>query len=258
VLTYAGYILGFPNDTPESILRDIEVIKRELPIDLLEFFYLTPLPGSEDHKKLHVAGIPVDPDMNKYDLNHVTTGHLRMSQAEWERIYKLAWQNYYTVSHIETVLRRAAATRANVANALFLITWFKGCIDIENIHPLEGGYLRMKFRRDRRSGLPLEPAWLFYPRHWRESLVKQVRWAKLYLGLRRIYLRIKHDPQRAQYMDLALTPVTDDEVETHELFASQAAQAYVGQERHLDKFRRSGGSHAARAAAEQELPLAAD
>ena len=147
-----------PTTRPQSILHDIEVIKRELPIDLLEFFYLTPLPGSEDHKKLHTAGIPVDPDMNKYDLNHVTTGHPRMSQAEWEQIYKSAWQNYYTLPHIETVLRRAAATRANVANALFLITWFKGCIDIENIHPLEGGYLRMKFRRDRRSGLPLEPA----------------------------------------------------------------------------------------------------
>ena len=50
VLTYCGYILGFPNDTPERIKRDIEVIKRELPVDLLEFFYLTPLPGSEDHK----------------------------------------------------------------------------------------------------------------------------------------------------------------------------------------------------------------
>ena len=84
-----------------------------------------------------------------------------------------------------------------------------------------------------------------------------MRWAKLYLGLRRIYLRIKHDPQRFQYMDLALTPVTDDEVETHELFRSQAAQAYVGQEQHLDKFRRTLGSPA-RAAAEQELPLAAD
>ena len=58
-------------------------------------------------------------------------------------------------------------------------------------------------------------------------------------------------------MDLALTPVTDDEVETHELFRSQAAQAYVGQEQHLDKFRRTLGSPA-RAAAEQELPLAAD
>jgi hypothetical protein len=46
------------------------------------------------------------------------------------------------------------------------ISWFKGCIDIENTHPLEGGYLRMKFRRDRRSRLPLEPALLFYPPHW--------------------------------------------------------------------------------------------
>ena len=52
VITYAGYILGFPNDTVESILHDIEVIKKELPVDLLEFFYLTPLPGSEDHLKL--------------------------------------------------------------------------------------------------------------------------------------------------------------------------------------------------------------
>ncbi|MEO8033754.1 MAG: radical SAM protein, partial [Acidobacteriota bacterium] len=44
IITYAGYILGFPNDTYESIQRDIEIIKKELPIDLLEFFYLTPLP----------------------------------------------------------------------------------------------------------------------------------------------------------------------------------------------------------------------
>ena len=39
-------------DTKESILRDIEIIKRELPLDILEFFFLTPLPGSEDHKVL--------------------------------------------------------------------------------------------------------------------------------------------------------------------------------------------------------------
>ncbi|MGH6727720.1 MAG: B12-binding domain-containing radical SAM protein, partial [Pseudolabrys sp.] len=41
-ITYAGYILGFPADSKESILRDIEIIKRELPIDILEFFFLTP------------------------------------------------------------------------------------------------------------------------------------------------------------------------------------------------------------------------
>ena len=61
VITYVGYILGFPNDTVESILHDIEVIKRELPIDLIEFYCLTPLPGSEDHLRLFRAGAPLDP-----------------------------------------------------------------------------------------------------------------------------------------------------------------------------------------------------
>jgi Radical SAM superfamily len=37
-ITYAGYIIGFPGDTKESILRDVEIIKRELPRDILEFF----------------------------------------------------------------------------------------------------------------------------------------------------------------------------------------------------------------------------
>ena len=105
IVTYCGYILGFPGDTRESILHDIEVIKRELPVDLLEFFYLTPLPGSEDHKRLHTAGVEMDADLNKYDLNHAVTGHPMMSKAEWERTYRDAWATYYTDEHIETVLK---------------------------------------------------------------------------------------------------------------------------------------------------------
>ena len=49
--TYAGYILGFPGDTPEQIARDIRTVQQELPVDLLEFFILTPLPGSADHQR---------------------------------------------------------------------------------------------------------------------------------------------------------------------------------------------------------------
>jgi hypothetical protein len=237
VITYAGYILGFPNDTVDSILHDIDVIKRELPVDLLEFFYLTPLPGSEDHLKLSRAGVPLDPDMNKYDLNHVCTAHPHMSAEDWDRAYALAWQRYYTTDHIKTVLRRVASAGANASNALFLITWFKGSIDIEKIHPLESGFLRLKFRRDRRPGFPIEPIWRFYPRYSWEVVSKLSRWAGLYLRLRRIYLGIKHDPKRFEYTDLAMTPVTDDETETHDLFRTAAAQTYVGQEQRLEKAR---------------------
>jgi hypothetical protein len=237
ILTYCGYILGFPNDTPEAILHDIRVIQKELPVDLLEFFYLTPLPGSEDHRKLHEAGAWMDPDMNKYDLNHAVSQHPRMSREEWEETYRLAWETYYTTEHIETVLRRAVATGTSPGKAVLFITWFKGCIGIEKIHPLEGGFLRLKFRRTRRSGLPLESPLLFYPKYLAETVWKQINWASLYLRLYLIYHKIKRDPRRQEYMDLALEPVTDDETETRELFQSEAAHAYVVQVQRIEKIR---------------------
>ena len=227
VITYAGYILGFPNDTVESIVRDIEIIKKELPVDLLEFFFLTPLPGSEDHQKLVRAGVALDPDMNNYDLNHVTAGHPRMSRDQWQRAYRLAWETYYTDEHMEIVLRRLTAMRGRPGNAVLLLTWFNGCIDFEKVHPLEGGAIRFKFRRDRRAGLPILPAWRFYPSYAAETVAKVARWIGLYLRLRLIYQRIKRDARRFDYSDLAITPVTDDEVDTRELFQSPAAQSYV-------------------------------
>ena len=102
IMTYAGYILGFPNDTPESIRHDLEIIKKELPLDMLEFFVLTPLPGSEDHKVLAEKGVWMDPDMNKYELEHVVTAHAKMSKDEWQEAYRTAWGIFYTDEHLET------------------------------------------------------------------------------------------------------------------------------------------------------------
>jgi radical SAM superfamily enzyme YgiQ (UPF0313 family) len=231
VITYAGYILGFPNDDLESIRRDIEIIKRELPVDLLEFFFLTPLPGSEDHQVLVNKGVALDPDINKYDLNHVCTAHSKMSKSQWEDAYRMAWDTYYTKEHVEAVLRRLVVKRASASNAILLMTWFKGSIHIEGVHPLEAGFFRYKFRRDRRPGFPVESRWTFYPRYLWESLTKLAKWSSTYWDLRRIYVRIKKDPARFDYMDTALTPVSDDEMETLELFHhSAAAEAFVARE----------------------------
>ena len=115
VLTQAGYILGFPADTPESIERDIRTIQRELPVDILEFFMLTPLPGSADHRDLYLQGKWLEPDLNRYDGEHAAAEHPRMSAEEWQAIYDRAWHLYYSPEHVETLLRRARAggTRTN-------------------------------------------------------------------------------------------------------------------------------------------------
>jgi hypothetical protein len=233
VLTYCGYILGFPNDTPERIQRDIRVIQRELPVDILEFFFLTPLPGSEDHKKLWEKGVPMDPDLNKYDLNHAVTAHPLMSQAEWEQAYRDAWTRYYSDEHIERILRRAAATKNSVGKTLFIVNWFVGSIKIEKIHPLECGFVRMKYRTDRRSGLPLESPWSFYPRFVAETIAKQARWLWLWGGNYALYRRIRYGKDSRNYMDEALTPVLDDEVATHTMFDTAEAKAFVAQQKRI-------------------------
>ena len=68
IITLAGYILGFPSDTAETIRRDIAIIQEELPLDIVEFFCLTPLPGSEDHQILWKKGVVMDTDLNRYDV----------------------------------------------------------------------------------------------------------------------------------------------------------------------------------------------
>ena len=193
VLTYAGYILGFPTDTPESIARDIEIIKKELPIDLLEFFYLTPLPGSEDHKKLYMGGTPMDGDMNNYDLEHACTAHPRMTKEVWERVYADAWTRYYSDEHVETIMRRAAATGINRTKIFDGVMVFSGAARIEGVHPLQFGYVRRKIRTQRRHGLPLVNPLAFYP--WRAyDFVKVAsNWLKLAVRYRAICRRVVAD-----------------------------------------------------------------
>ncbi len=218
VITYAGYILGFPADTPESIREDIEIIKKELPLDILEFFCLTPLPGSEDHKVLWQKGIAMDPDMNKYDLEHVVTGHAKMSQAQWEAVYASAWKIFYTPDHIETILRRAAAFDVGVSHLASHLWIFSKAVEIEQMHPLQTGIFRRRHRRDRRYGMPIEPVWSFYPQRLWEIVSKNAQLAWAYYKIDSKLRCVRKSAKRHEHMDAALCPVVDDETETLELF----------------------------------------
>ncbi|HEY6631467.1 MAG TPA: radical SAM protein [Rhizobiaceae bacterium] len=217
VLTIAGYILGFPADTPETIRRDIEIIKEELPIDLLEFFCLTPLPGSEDHQTLWRNSVAMDADLNKYDIEHVCTAHSKMSMDEWQEIYHEAWGLYYTPAHMKTLLRRAAATGVPVGNLAKYLLTFSTTDRLEKVHPLQSGILRLKRPSERRPGMAREMLWLFWPRYAWETLAKHMILLGALVRLTMWQAAIRNDPRSRNYMDRALTPVGDDEDETLDL-----------------------------------------
>ena len=231
MMTLAGYILGFPADTPETIRRDIAIVQKELPLDVLEFFCLTPLPGSEDHQTLWKNGIAMDPDLNNYDTEHACTAHTKMSKAEWEAIYHEAWSLYYTPAHMKTLMRRTAATGGPLGSLVKLLFTFSTTDCIEKVHPLQSGIIRLKHRSERRPGLPAERALVFWPRFVWETLYKHAILAGTIARLLAWKMVIARDPNAAAYMDQALTPVGEDEDATLDLLTkttgARAAVAHV-------------------------------
>ena len=231
IITLAGYILGFPSDTPATIRRDIAIIQDELPLDIIEFFCLTPLPGSEDHQVLWKKGVAMDPDLNKYDIEHVCTAHPKMSREEWEGIYREAWSLYYTQKHMRTLLRRAAATGVPIGSLVKLLVNFGTTIRVENLHPIQGGILRLKHPSERRPGLLRESAWTFWPRFVLKTIGKHVVITGMIARLLWLRLAIARDPAARSYMDQALMPVGDDNDETLDLLTKttggRAAVAHV-------------------------------
>ena len=225
VITYAGYILGFPNDTPESIARDIRILQRELPIDLVEFFMLTPLPGSKDHQELYRQGVQMSSDLNNYDVEHAVTAHAGMTAAEWQSIYDQAWHLYYSPEHIATLLRRAKVSGIRTTRLAFTIFYFYASYAFEHVHPLQSGVLRRKNRRQRRCTYPRENIAAYLLRRTRDFFGTYPPGLRFLWRLELLRRKIEREPNEHAIPDLALEPITDEYGNGLELFnATESAR----------------------------------
>jgi hypothetical protein len=186
----------------------------------------------------------MDPDLNKYDLEHVVTGHPLMTKTQWEGIYNEAWDLYYSPEHMATIMRRAAATGVSAGQALFLILWFWGCVKLEKVHPLQGGYLRRKYRRDRRPGMKLENPLVFYPRYFSNLVTKHVRLAAMgaRLGVLRLWLK-RNKAEASAYMDQALTPSTSADLDDLEMFHNSDSSRVAGEKAKKKAERKAAHAH---------------
>jgi hypothetical protein len=160
----------------------------------------------------------MNPDMNSYDAEHVVTGHPLMSDEEFLRTYREAWEAFYTLDHVETIMRRAAACGIKPGKVMKLALYFSAMRRIESIHPLQGGLFRRKYRRDRRPGLPIESPMVFYPRYLRETIRKSFRLCASLWSYKRILARVNSTVAKYTHLDVALTPATKEDLHTLEIF----------------------------------------
>jgi Radical SAM superfamily len=192
VVCHVGYIIGFPNDTYERVMEDVRALRETLLVDQASFFMLTPLPGSRDHQMAVTAGVPLDADYNNFDSFHVTVPHPRMSAEEWQRAFHDAWQEFYSFEHMRrSLLRQNPHTYWAVIKNLI---WYRAGM-AEGAHPMITGFVRLKDRRSRRPGFPIERRWAFFRRRVREHAHMLREYVKICLEMQELWLatRIRGD-----------------------------------------------------------------
>ena len=154
VTTFAGYIIGFPHDTEESVRQDIERLISEVQPDVASFTMMMPLPGSKDHQRMVQDGIPMESDYNRFDCCQESMPHPHMKDGAWTRAYREAWRRFYSVENMKAVLSRTHPDKYwDVFNNLL---WYKNALMNEDTHAMLGGFVRLKDRLSRRACFPQE------------------------------------------------------------------------------------------------------
>jgi hypothetical protein len=154
-----------------------------------------------------------------------------MSRAEWEGIYQEAWGLYYSPEHMKTLLRRAAATGVPMKSLVKLLVTFSSTVELESVHPLQSGIVRMRHPSERRPNKAAESLTGFWLRFVGDTLRVHGSLAALIVRLTLQARAIQRDPNAIRYMDQALTPVSDDNDDTSDMMTkttgARAAVAHV-------------------------------
>jgi radical SAM superfamily enzyme YgiQ (UPF0313 family) len=189
IACHVGYILGFPDDTPETIAEDVRDLVEVLEVDQASFFMLTPIPGSQDHLEMVRNKVPVDADPGNYDSFHPVMRHPRMSGAEWLAAYRGAWRDFYSFDAMRRALLRSSSR--TYWGLLKNYLWYRAAM-IEDAHPMITGFLRLKDRTQRRRGFAVESRLLHLRRRAPEVWAQLRAYGRLFVEMQDLWMQTRH------------------------------------------------------------------
>ena len=153
VAVHAGYMLGFPFDAADCGRIAARTLKK-LGFDIVSFFIMTPLPGTEDQARYAKEGAIVDWDFNNLDSQHVTLTHDKLDTDSWLGAYRDAFVGFYSLPRLlHTIFTVAGGRglspegrRSTVRQFVYYFFSYR-----QGRHPMVGGVWQIR-RRDVRRG----------------------------------------------------------------------------------------------------------
>lgn len=189
IAVHYGYMIGLPYDTKESIACDIQTLMKLGP-DLVSFFMVIPLPGSDDHYQMFCKGEWMDPDLNAYDsFARPVSKHPRMNHKEWLSVYWNAWQTFYSVENMIKILKRTK--RQFYWGNFWNLIWYKHAIEVAQRHPMISGFVRLRDKKSRRNTFPSLKGLEFLLYKLRGAFRMWKRTIRLILDLTEVWLQTR-------------------------------------------------------------------
>jgi hypothetical protein len=134
----------------------------------------------------------MDADYNNFDSFRVVTPHPLMSDDDWMQAYHDAWTSFYSFEHMrQALLRQNPHTYWGLLKCFL---WYRASM-VEGTHPMVTGFVRLKDRRSRRPGFPIESRLRFLRRRMKDLTALTIGYARLVLEMQELWLatRIRRD-----------------------------------------------------------------
>jgi hypothetical protein len=151
ISSHFSNILGFPEDTEESIRGHAEAL-RGLDPDVASFYVLTPIPGTEQCDDFLSRGWVSERNLDRFDGSTLTWTHPRLRP---ERLARLLLESYRGFYGWKSILRKAVAVARGrrdfrTGQTLFAILGQAGLVRWaipRGEHPMAGGVGRVRIDR---------------------------------------------------------------------------------------------------------------
>lgn len=163
-----GYILGFPNDSFESIQEDIKRMHEAIPVDLILYNIMTPHPGTTLYKKLLNDGVKLESDYNRYDGEHPTISMKNMSAGELQDSFHWALNWWYAPEQLNKKMHLAHKDNLEVKDLFRRVLQFYALYRYGKGSSITIGFIRRKKQTSRRPGFPKENRFIFLIHRIRE------------------------------------------------------------------------------------------
>jgi hypothetical protein len=169
IASHFSNILGFPSDTEASIREHLQTL-RALGPDVVSFYVLTPIPGTEQYGDFLAQGLITEPNLDRFDGACVTWRHPQLAPRQWSDLLFRCYREFFSVGDVAAKLVRLAGSRRDFRTfakvfALLAYPVQARLAAAGRQHPMAGGTGRVRLDRlddylplrRRRFGFELAP-----------------------------------------------------------------------------------------------------